>query len=97
MNARTVAATTAMVIIGLTGCATPPLDTTELKSKIAGVEGGSFGACMAESHEAGVQLDEAKRRLATIQSGSRAEKDLTAGTTAAGGGTMGGSPTPRTP
>ncbi len=82
MNARTIAATTAMVIIGLTGCAATPLDTTELKSKIAGVEGGSFGTCMAESHEAGVQLDEAKRRLASIQSGSLAEADLAEGTKA---------------
>ena len=82
MNVGTVAATTAMVIIGLTGCAATPLDTTELESKIAVVEGDSFGACMAESHEAGAQLDEAKRRLALIQSGSLAEADLAKGTKA---------------
>ena len=83
MNARTIAATTAMAIIGLTGCASTPLDTTELESKIAGVEGDSFGTCMAESHEAGAQLDEAKRRLASIQAGSLAESDLAKGTKAA--------------
>lgn len=83
MNARTVAPIMAVVIIGLTGCAVTPLDTSQLESKIAGVEGGSFGGCMAESHEAGVQLDEAKRRLASIQSGSLAESDLAEGTKAA--------------
>jgi outer membrane protein OmpA-like peptidoglycan-associated protein len=82
MNVGTVAATTAMVIIGLTGCAATPLDTSELESKIAVVEGDSFGACMAESHEAGAQLDEAKRRLASIQAGSLAETDLAEGTKA---------------
>jgi outer membrane protein OmpA-like peptidoglycan-associated protein len=83
MKTRTVAATAAMVIIGLSGCAVTPLNTTELESKIADVESGSFGTCMDQSHEAGTQLDEAKHRLALIQSGSLAETDLAKGTEAA--------------
>ena len=75
--------TTAVIVFGLAGCTTVQLDTTELESKIAAVEGDAFGTCMNESHEAGVQLDEARARLAKIQGGSLAESELEAGLAAA--------------
>ena len=71
MNFKTaVTIVSSVTVLALVGCAGPQRDLDGLESKIAEVEAGDFGTCMAEQERATDATKKAKQILNNVRSGA---------------------------